>query len=174
MLAQVKMDYGTYMTAIGILFVGKILALMLIDRFRGNTSGFNLLIFGAGAIVPLPAMWAVSSDAYFILALQFVSGLAWAFVEVGLALIFFKDIKQEEKVPILTVYNLLNSLAIILGTYVGGKFLWFFGETVKSYYAVFILGSLSRAAGFVPLYIYVKSQLLDRSEPITEESDKAS
>lgn len=159
MLAQVKMDYGTYMSAIGVLFIGKILALSLIDKFRGSTSGFSLLVFGAGAIVPLPAMWAVSSAPAFIFALQFVSGLAWACVEVGLSLIFFKDLKQEEKVPVLTVYNLLNSIAIIAGTYIGGKLLWLFGEKVTSYYAVFVLGSVARALGFVPLYGYVKSQL---------------
>lgn len=159
MLAQVKMNYGTYMSAIGVLFIGKILALSLIDKFRGSTSGFSLLVFGAGAIVPLPAMWAVSSAPAFIFALQFVSGLAWACVEVGLSLIFFKDLKQEEKVPVLTVYNLLNSIAIIAGTYIGGKLLWLFGEKVTSYYAVFVLGSVARALGFVPLYGYVKSQL---------------
>ncbi|WII71792.1 MFS transporter [Bdellovibrio sp. 22V] len=175
MLAQVKMDYGTYMTAIGVLFVGKILALSLIDRYRGNISGFNLLVFGAGAIVPLPAMWAISSHSYYIFALQLLSGLSWAFVEVGLSLIFFKDIKQEEKVPVLTVYNLLNSLAIIFGTYVGGKFLWYFGENVVSYYAVFILGTVARAAGFVPLYRYIKNQSLDLVTAKTSTStEKAS
>ncbi|WP_413944611.1 MFS transporter [Bdellovibrio sp. HCB-162] len=174
MLAQIKMDYGTYMTAIGILFVGKILALSLIDRFRGNTSGFSLLVLGAGAIVPLPAMWAVSSNSVFIFALQFVSGLAWAFVEVGLSLIFFKDLKQEEKVPVLTVYNLLNSLAIILGTYIGGKFLWFFGEKITSYYMVFVLGSVARFAGFLPLYFYVKTQMGTLSESTVQETEKAS
>lgn len=183
MLAQVKMDYGTYMSAIGILFVGKILALSLIDKYRGNTSGFSLLVFGAGAIVPLPAMWAFSSAPTFIFALQFVSGLAWACVEVGLSLIFFKDLKQEEKVPVLTVYNLLNSLAIIAGTYIGGKLLWYFGEKVTSYYAVFIMGSVARALGFVPLYGYVKSQLFvasfnakaaARPKPPSPQTEKAS
>lgn len=175
MLAQVKMDYGTYMTAIGILFIGKILALTLIERYRGNTSGFRLLIFGAGAIVPLPSLWAVSSDMNFIFFLQLLSGLAWAFVEVGLSLIFFKDLKHDEKIPVLTVYNLLNSIAIILGTFVGGKVLWLFGEKITSYYALFVMGSLARAAGFVPLFLFVKKHLLEGTVSIKgQASDKAS
>ena len=184
MLAQVKMDYGTYMSAIGMMFVGKILSLMVIDRYRGNISGFRLLVFGAAAITPLPALWVVSSGTAYILALQFVSGLFWAFVEVGLSLIFFKDLKQEEKVPVLTVYNLLNSLAIILGTYLGGKILWVFGEQVQSYYMVFIAGTLSRWAAFVPLYRYIKAtqglhstpELPAVTEPLlpTSEPEKAS
>lgn len=159
MLAQVRMDYGAYMTAIGVLFVGKILTLVLIDRYRQHASGFSLLVLGAGSIVPLPALWAISSEMYFIFFLQLLSGMAWAFVEVGLSLIFFKDIKHEEKVPMLTVYNLLNSLAIIFGTYIGGKVLWALGEKVSSYYVVFVLGSVTRACGFYPLYLYVKNRL---------------
>ncbi|WP_373999530.1 MFS transporter [Bdellovibrio bacteriovorus] len=175
MLAQVKMDYGQYMVAIALLFVGKIIALSAIEKFRGKTSGFNLLLFGAGAIVPLPAMWALSSGAGFIYFLQLISGFAWAFVEVGLSLIFFKDLKQEEKVPVLTVYNLLNSVAIILGTYMGGKVLWFLGEKVTSYYAVFILGSVSRGLGFLPLYLLLKNQVFGQTAAATDEqTEKAS
>ncbi|MGZ3768659.1 MAG: MFS transporter [Bdellovibrio sp.] len=174
-LAQVKLDYGSYMGAIGLLFVGKILALTLIDKFRGQASGFSLLLFGAGAIVPLPALWIISKHTYFIFGLQFLNGLAWAFVEVGLSLIFFADIKQEEKVPVLTVYNLLNSLAIILGTIVGAKILFFFGQTIGSYSAVFLLGSLARGLGFIPLYRYMKGKLLVNPQaPIQEEFEKAS
>lgn len=175
MLAQVKMDYGTYMTAIGTLFIGKILALMLIERYRGSTSGFSLLTLGAAAIVPAPAFWALSSSANYIFVLQLYSGFAWAFVEVGLSLIFFKDLKNEEKIPVLTVYNLLNSVAIILGTYFGGKILWLFGEKITSYYAVFVLGAVARGVSFVPLYRYVKSQLTVLPvEASSQESSKVS
>lgn len=175
MLAQINMDYGSYMAAIGLLFVGKILASVLIERYRGQTSGFSLLIFGAGAIVPLPALWLVSENMYFIFGLQILSGLGWACVEVGLSLIFFKDIKQEEKIPVLTVYNLLNSLAIIIGTTLGAKILFFFGEKISSYYAVFVLGSIARGLGFIPLYRYIKAQLLVNPEsPIRKQLEKAS
>lgn len=158
MLAQVKMDYAHYMIAVALLFVGKAMALLAIERFRGNTSGFSLFMFGAAAIVPLPALWAVSTNASFIFLLQLLSGFGWAFVEVGLALIFFKDLKHEEKIPVLTVYNLLNSIAIIIGTYVGGKVLWLLGEKISSYQLVFVLGALTRGAGFIPLYFYAKKQ----------------
>ncbi|MGZ3775031.1 MAG: MFS transporter [Pseudobdellovibrionaceae bacterium] len=164
-LAQVKLDYGSYMTAIGLLFVGKMVALMLIERFRGHTSGFSLLLFGAGAIVPLPSLWILSKSVYYIFGLQLVNGLAWAFVEVGLALIFFNDLKQEEKIPILTVYNLLNSLAIIIGTCIGARLLIFFGESISSYYAIFVVGSVLRGFGFIPLYRYMKAQLLKSPNP---------
>ncbi len=158
LLAQIKMDYGHYMMAIGLMFVGKILALTIIDRFRSTTSGMRLFIFGAAAIAPLPAMWAVSQDLNFIYALQFVSGMSWACCEVGLSLVFFKDLKQEEKVPMTTIYNLLNSLAIIVGTFIGGKILWHFGEHGVSYVFMFVIGGLARLVSVWPIYRLVKSQ----------------
>lgn len=174
MLAQAKMDYGTYMVAIAILFIGKIAAITAIEKFRKSASGFSLLLFGAGAVAPLPAMWALSSSHLYIFFLQLLSGLAWAFVEVGLSLIFFKDIKQDEKVAMLTVYNLLNSTAIILGTYLGGKFLWLLGEHLTGYYWLFIIGSVGRIAGFIPLYRYIKAQMALTPPTTTTEAERAS
>ena len=157
MIAQVKMDYGTYMVAIGLLFVGKIITLSIVDRFKSQMSGAKLFMIGAAAIAPLPAMWAVSHDIYFIYALQFVSGMTWACCEVGLSLIFFKDLRHDEKVPVTTVYNLLNSLAIIFGTFIGGKILASFGQNMHSYAFVFIAGSAGRLLAAWPLYRYYKA-----------------
>lgn len=158
MLAQVKMDYSQFMIATALLFIGKAFTTVAIEKFKGSTSGLNLFIFGAATIAPLPMLWAVSDTVEFIYALQLVSGLLWAFVEVGLALIFFKDLKHEEKVPILTVYNLLNSVAIILGTYVGGKILWLLGEQFSSYQVLFALAGVARFGGFLPLYFMAKAK----------------
>lgn len=175
MLAQIKMDYGTYMSAIATLFIGKILALTLIEKHRGSTSGFRLLILGAGAIAPAPMLWALSSSSVYIFLLQLYSGFAWAFVEVGLSLIFFRDLKNDERVPVLTVHNLVNSLAIIFGTFVGGQVLAFFGARISSYYAVFFLGAVARGLAFIPLYRYVrKSQGLYQNESAWRSSSEAS
>lgn len=156
MLAQVKMDYGQFMVATALLFVGKALTTMVMERFKKSVSGLSLFIFGAATISPLPLLWAMSGTVHFIYALQLVSGLLWAFVEVGLALIFFKDLKHEEKVPVLTVYNLLNSAAIIFGTYIGGKLLWYFGERFISYQYLFAIAGVGRMSAFVPLYWMAK------------------
>lgn len=163
MLAQIKMDYSQFMIATALLFVGKALTTMAIEKFKGSSSGLSLFIFGAATISPLPMLWAASTTVEFIYALQLVSGLLWAFVEVGLALIFFKDLKHEEKVPVLTVYNLLNSVAIILGTFIGGKLLWYFGEKFISYQILFAIAGVGRMAGFLPLYFLARKKVSSES-----------
>ena len=175
MIAQVHMDYGTYMVAIGLLFVGKIITLSIIDRFKSYMSGSKLFMMGAAMIAPLPAMWAISQDIHFIYVLQFVSGMTWACCEVGLSLIFFKDLRHEEKVPVTTVYNLLNSLAIIVGTFIGGKILSSLGQNLHSYAFVFVAGSGGRLLAAWSLYRYYRSTQQTLETPlITPATEQAS
>lgn len=149
-LAQLKLDYGAYMIAIAALMVGKIVALRFLQHRQeaGRTSsGLQIFMAGIVWVAPGPILWAVSSHYAFVLGLQFASGMAWAFLEVGLSLIFFKDLSADEKIPVLTTYNLLNSAAMILGTFVGGILLSFWGENVRGYLLIFAL------SGFLRIFI---------------------
>lgn len=151
MLSKAKMDYGSFMIAVGLLFIGKILSLEVVNRFKGKFSGQRLFLIGAMTIAPLPMAWAFSTNHLFIFFLQFISGMAWACVEVGLSMIFFNDLAEEEKVPVVTFYNFINSLAIIIGTFVGGRLLWTLGESLKAYYILFFVGGFFRLLFAGPL-----------------------
>lgn len=157
LIAQVKLPYGQYMMAIALLFIGKAAAMFAIEKWRREFSGTSLFVMGAALLVPFPFLWAFATTAWASYLIQFGSGFAWAFVEVGLALIFFKDIRHEEKVPILTVYNLLNSVAIIGGTFVGGKILWLLGERFGSYQQLFMFAGLLRLLSLAPLALLLKA-----------------
>lgn len=150
-LAQLKMDYGQYMLAIAALLCGKMTSLWFLSRARTPRRGLQWLILGVSTVSPLPALWALSGNYFYVLALQFVSGMAWSGIEVGLSLIFFKDLSPKEKVPVLTVYNLLNASAIILGTLIGGTILKLSGESLTGYYIVFVVGTLARVILSRPL-----------------------
>jgi MFS family permease len=173
MLAQMKMNYGQYMGAIAALMVGKILSLSLVQYVKKDLNGFRMLVTGVVMISPLPALWALSESYEYVLLLQIVSGMSLACFEVGLSLIFFKDLKQEEKVPVLTMYNLLNSVAIIGGTFLGGFLLRNLGEEKSSYWTLYIVGAVLRIAFCIPL---VKQSLRWRriSDAAPAELQKAS
>ncbi|MBX2989436.1 MAG: MFS transporter [Bdellovibrionaceae bacterium] len=150
-LAQLKLDYGAYMVAIAALMLGKIAALAVLNRRPERGGGLGLFILGVVAVSPLPILWSVSTNGLFILGLQFVSGAALASMELGLSLIFFRDLKAEEKVAVLTVYNLLNALSIILGTAIGGVLLGLLGESVRGYLVLFAFGGIARVVFSRPL-----------------------
>ncbi|HRO67937.1 MAG TPA: permease, partial [Pseudobdellovibrionaceae bacterium] len=150
-LAQLKLDYGAYMVAIAALMVGKMTTLAFISKTKTAKRGLHWLILGVALVSPLPALWAVSTNYFFVLGLQFVNGMTWAGVEVGLSLIFFKDLSPEEKVPILTVYNLLNAASIIVGTLLGGFVLELSSDMRTGYLTLFIVGAMARVFFSRPL-----------------------
>jgi len=96
MLAQMKMNYGQYMIAIASLFVGKIISLSILQSFKTNFDGNKVMILGLILVSPLPALWAVNESTAFIIALQTISGMGWACFEIGLSLLFFKDLRPDE------------------------------------------------------------------------------
>lgn len=150
-LAQLRLDYGAYMIAIATLMTGKILALRWIESRQQRWGGLRIFWVGLLAVSPGPMLWFLSTNYTWVLALQFVSGVAWAFFEVGLALIFFKDLGSQEKVPILTVYNLINATAVIVGTGIGALLLSIWGEELASYLWIFFVGGLFRVILSRPL-----------------------
>ena len=144
LLAQVKLDYAAYMISLASALMGKILMMTLIQKRQESVDPFKLFMWGLILICPSPIFWSLSQNYSYIVTLQFMSGMAWACYEVGLSLIFFRDLKNEEKVPLLTVYNILSAAGIIVGTALGGKLLMSLGMNRSAYVSVFILGGLLR------------------------------
>ncbi len=144
LLAQVKLDYASYMGALAAALVGKFLMMTAIQNRQDSIEPFKLFIWGLILICPSPILWGLGQSYSYIVFLQFMAGMAWACYEVGLSLIFFREIKSEEKIPLLTVYNILSATGIIVGTALGGKLLMMFGMTKTGYLMVFAIGGLLR------------------------------
>lgn len=143
-LEKLHLNYDQYMLGLGSLFIAKIAILpwasKLIERFGVE----KVFFIGALGISPLPILWQLNSEMWFVVALQMLSGVFWGIFEVGLNLIFFKNIRSEDKVQILTTYNLFNSTAIILGSLIGGQILKMLEARLEGYFMIFTLGAALR------------------------------
>ncbi len=144
LLAQVKLDYASYMGSLAAALIGKILMMTAIQKRQDSVDPFKLFMWGLILICPSPILWSLSQNYSYIITLQLMAGMAWACYEVGLSLIFFRDLKSEEKIPLLTVYNILSAAGIIVGTAIGGKLLMMFGMTSFGYMSVFAIGGFLR------------------------------
>lgn len=151
MLAQLKMNYGQYMTAVSFLLIGKIVSLSFFERFKKwdyqKAFGLGLLL-----LCPSPLLWVFSGNFGLVLVLQFIGGAAWALFEVGLALIFFQDIKSEEKIPFLTFYNFLNAAGLLAGSALGALYLKGHLMAPQNYYVLFAFGGIFRILFGYQLY----------------------
>lgn len=175
MLAQMKMNYGQYMIAIASLILGKIISLSVMQRAKSNLDGFKIMMAGLILMSPTPALWALSESYYYVVMLQLLGGMTWACFEMGLTLVFFRDLRQDEKVPVLTIYNLLNSVAIIGGTFLGGKILSMLGEHKNGYWTLFLLGGIVRFSFAIPVIIQAKKwKQISQSQTAAASVPKAS
>jgi MFS family permease len=126
--------------------------------------GNRLILVTTGIMIPfLPALWLVSTDYGYLLAVQAVSGLVWAGFSLSAANTVFDLTPRARRATLMAVHNVVAAGAVFAGAMVGG---WLgtnlpdsvdlFGEQwnwLTPLYGVFVLSTLARlavAAWFLP------------------------
>ena len=151
MLGQLQMSYTRYVVLLGAAFGAKVLALPALGRFATRAGARRLLWMGGTGIVPVAGLWVVADSFYFLMAVQVLSGIAWAAYELAMFLLFFETIREEERTSVLTTFNVGNALAMVAGSLVGGVLLGWLGEDLAAYHTVFAASSLTRLAALLVL-----------------------
>lgn len=149
MLRKLEMSYVHYMLLIAMAFLGRVIALPWLGRFAQRFGANKLLWLGGIGITPMAAGWLVSDSFWFLMALQFSCGIVWGAYELAMCLSFFESIPREERVGMLTVYNLGNTLAQAGGAVLGGLVIHHFHATATVYLTIFALSSVGRLAALL-------------------------
>jgi MFS family permease len=153
MLEHLKLSYGEYVGLLATSFVAKIVLLPALGSFARRSGARQLLWLGALGIVPLPALWLVSDDFWFLISVQLLSGLAWGAHELAMLLLFFETIPRHERTGVLTVFNFANAAAMAGGTLVGAALLGLLGEYRETYLLLF---AVSAGVRMLPLAFLVR------------------
>lgn len=143
-LTQLKLDYSGYMGALIALLAGKILGAYFLESRGKGQSPQQIFFWGVFLISPGPMFWGLSKNYFFVLGLQFVSGFAWAFYEVGTQLLLFKNQNIKNRISFVSLYNFVMSLAIIIGTFLGAAFIRNFSSSYQDFITLFLLGGFFR------------------------------
>lgn len=146
MLRQLGLSYGSYMILMSAAFVAKIMFLPAMARLVDRWGTTRLLWLGGLGVIPMSSLWIVSDNFLYLLGVQVLSGAAWAAYELAMLLLAFETIPREKRVGMLTVYNLANATAILLGSLVGGSILAIGGEARHAYWLLFLVSSAARVA----------------------------
>ncbi|MGB2985108.1 MAG: MFS transporter [Phycisphaerae bacterium] len=144
MLGELKLHYPTYMLLLGTAFLAKAIALPKMGRWAHRFGPKSLLWIGGIGIVPLPALWLLSTATVYLLTLQIVGGVVWACYEFATFLLLFETIRDDERTSVLTSFNLLNAVAIAAGSAAGGLLLGLAGEGRDAYMFLFLASSAGR------------------------------
>ncbi|UCE84721.1 MAG: MFS transporter [Deltaproteobacteria bacterium] len=150
MLGPLRLSYTGFTVLIAAAFVARIAVLPLLGPAAHRFGSRPVLRAGALAIVPLPALWLVSDSLLYLVAVQLLAGSAWAALEYATQLLFFESLEERDRASILTVFNLANTLAMVVGCAIGGLlFSWALAD--RSAYQLLFL--VSAAARLVPLVL---------------------
>jgi MFS family permease len=142
--SQLGLSYVEYMSLLGIAFLGKVVSLRLWGRLAQRWGARRLLWIGGVGIIPVGGLWIVTGDFWYLAVVQAISGIAWAAYELALLLMFFEAIPRRERTSVLTIYNLGNAVALVIGALIGAAVLRLLGEATIAFMTLFGLSSLGR------------------------------
>jgi len=151
MLGQLKLSYVHYLILICTPYVARVVCLPAWGRVVDRIGPYRVLWLSGLLVVPLPAMWNVSDSFAYLLAVQIFAGLAWAGYELAQLLLFFDTIPTARRVGVLTLFNLLNAVAIFGGSIIGGLLLAELGAGRDAYSTLFLTSTLIRIAALLVL-----------------------
>jgi MFS family permease len=144
MLGQLEFSYTTFTLILIASFVGKIVALPFLGRLAKHIGERALLWAGGIAVIPLAAVWAITDHPVALIGLQFAAGFAWACYELATTLMLFESIPAAKRTAMLTLFNFLNAVCVVIGAAIGAAVLRHMGGTHEAYTTLFMLSSLVR------------------------------
>lgn len=174
MLKELEMDYRDFAILLGVSYVSKFVCLPAWGRVAHRMGAHRLIWIGAIGVVPLAGGWAVSSNYYWLLALQVLAGAAWGAYELALVLLFFETIHESERTSLLTLYNVANSAALAFGSLIGAAILKGVGVSVTAYLYVFAASTILRSLALLLLKRVPETIVLSDNVPVRPLSVRAS
>ncbi len=144
MFEKLHFRYDQFVMLISMSFLSKAFALPIWGRVARRIGARRLLWIGGIGIVPTSACWLVSQQLGWLMVVQLISGAAWAAYELAFFLLFFESIAKEVRTSVLTLYNLINTLAFVGGALLGGAILYASQASYTGYLLAFGLSSALR------------------------------
>ena len=143
------LSYISYMYVMGAMFVGKITTTYLLQKFRLNSNPHRLFFIGGLIAAPLPMLLPFCPNWVALAMVRFCSGVGWAGWEMGMALVIFKNIKSDEKLEAVSLYNSVGLPVQVLGTIAGALLLKFVYH--NNYTLMFIVAGVLRFIFILPI-----------------------
>lgn len=152
MLGPLGLSYQRFMILTAAAFVARIALLPFLGRLVERRGPRAVLLWGGWAVVPLPMLWLVSDAFSYLLFVQLLAGCAWAAIELATVLAIFESVEEAVRTRVLTMFNVLNALAIAGGSLLGA---WIFSRSAQggaaAFAALFVASSAGRLASLALL-----------------------
>ena len=165
MLKALQFDYLVFAGLLCCSFMGRVLAMPIIGRFAKKHGPAALLWVGGLGVIPMSAIWVISPSPYYLIFVQFASGVMWASYEMATMLLLLETIPSNERTSVLTTQNALNATMMVVGASCGAVIFRMMGEGVGAYHTLF-LTSASLRLGTIILLARVHIPKIARIRPV--------
>jgi MFS family permease len=143
-------EFSSYGVIMASLLVGKIIALPLWGKWAHAGHMRRLIWIGCLGLIPVPALWLISDSIWMAVCVQLYTGAVTAAFEYAGFLRVFETVQDNERTSVLTWYQAIGSLAVLLGS-VGGAKLLALGEAHGAGYAWLFVGATVARFATIPL-----------------------
>lgn len=150
-LKEMGRDFFTYALLIGAVPFAKTISLAALGRLAARVGARRVLLVGGIGIVPISALWTVSTSLWWLGSMQLCSGVMWAAWELGTFLLILEHLKPEERTSLMATFYLGNSACLAAGSLAGGWLLSSLGTDAHAYTWLFCLSTVLRALTIWPL-----------------------
>jgi MFS family permease len=151
MFNTLELSYAQFVALIAIAFTARIFLLPVWGRYAHQVGAMRLLWVGAWGITPLSGFWVLSQNFWWLMFVQILAGAMWAAYELAFFLLFFESIAEEKRTGMLTLYNLVNTSAWVLGSLLGGLVLFAMNTSFAGYMTIFAASSVGRCLALLLL-----------------------
>lgn len=155
MLGVLHFSYAQYMLLLAVSYASKIIAMPALGRFARAYGAHRLLVIGGLLVVPMAGFWVVSDRYWFLIAVQVAGGMAWGAQELGVLLLLFEAIRDDERTSMLTTFNFLNAVVLAAGSLIGAVVLGVLAKGAGAFMVIFVLSTILRVLT-VPLLLRLK------------------
>ena len=140
MINELNFSYLMYAAVVGSEFVGKILSSLFWGRCSDRIGDIPVVILVSFIVPLIPLLWILSPNVIYLVAVQLLSGIAWAGYDISTWSWMHKNVSPDKKPRYLTYVFSLNSFAKAAGASIGifllGLNLQFWGSSILGLFFV--------------------------------------
>ncbi len=153
MLRDLHLTYLEYSGWLAVGMLGQFLTLKPWGHL-GDRYGNKKILKATGLLVPfLPMLYVISTNYVFLLAVNFVGGVVWAGLSLGLQNYVFDAVKPEDRGKGVAVSNTVNAAGWFLGAMIGS---WLASALPAE---IAVAGVLVREASNLPFVFFISGAL---------------
>ena len=143
-IRHLKFSYHLYVLLTAAAYIAKIATFSSISRRTRQMDPYKLMYFGLIGAALTPAVWIFSTNFLYLIGIQLLSGTFWAMYELGLILVLFGAVRDDERTQLVSFFNFASSFMVVIGTGIGALFLSELGENSQTYFLIFGLSTGAR------------------------------